>query len=267
MPIHDLFAIRYAWHPEGHSDAEMAFGGNPELRIEGMDFFIWVIVTEAGKPIVVDTGFYSGLAKRVGHSPLIEPREGIQMLGFDPAKVEDVVVTHAHYDHTGNLKDFPNARFHFGTTEMAAVTGPLMTHPQTRAGFGKRDVSTLVGFVYDDRLRFLSDEDVVLPGIRNFIAPGHTTGQLALEIDTSRGPVILTSDAVHIYSELETERPFPVFHDMSDMIMSYRKIKKRALRPDLIVPGHDADVMRRYPAASPDLEGKIVRLDRNPVSG
>jgi glyoxylase-like metal-dependent hydrolase (beta-lactamase superfamily II) len=264
MAEHQIFAIRYGWHPEGHSDAEMAFGGDPEKRVEGMDFFCWLIVTDTGRPIMVDTGFFSGIAERVGHTPLFEPADGVRMLGFDPAKIDDVIVTHAHYDHTGNLGDFPNARFHMGATEMASITGPLMTHPTTRGGFGKRDVKSLVGFVYEDRMRFLADEDEVFPGIRSFIVPGHTTGQLALEVDTARGPVIVASDAVHIYSELESERPFPVFHDMGAMIMSYRKIKARAERPDLIVPGHDADVTRRYPAASPELAGKVVRLDCDP---
>ena len=262
--MNELFAIRYAWHPDGHTDAEMAFGGDPAKRVEGMDFFCWLIVTEAGKPIVVDTGFFPGLAARVGHTPLFHPADGVRMLGFDPETIEDVIVTHCHYDHTGNLNSFPNARFHMGATEMASVTGPLMTHPATRAGFGKRDVSTLVGFVYEDRMRFLADEDEVFPGVRSFLAPGHTTGQLALEVDTARGPVILTSDAVHTYDELETERPFPVFHDMGAMVMSFRMIKQRAVRPDLIVPGHDADVTRRYPAAGPEHEGKIVRRDRDP---
>jgi glyoxylase-like metal-dependent hydrolase (beta-lactamase superfamily II) len=265
MPIHELYAIRYGYHPDGHTDAEMAFGGDPSIRVEGMDFFIWLIVTDQGKPIVVDTGFFPGLAERVGHAPLINPADGVRMAGFDPAAVQDVIITHAHYDHTGNLGDFSNARFHMGATEMASVTGPLMTHPATRAGFGKRDIKTLVGFVYEDRMRFLDDEDEVFPGIRSFILPGHTTGQLALEIDTARGPVIVASDAVHLYSELETERPFPVFHDMGAMIMSYRKLKARAARPNLIVPGHDADVTRRYPALAPEFENKIVRLDRDPL--
>ena len=265
MPMHELYAIRYGWHPDGHSDAEMAFGGDPNVRVEGMDFFIWLIVTDQGKPIVVDTGFFAGLAERIGHAPLISPADGVRMAGFDPAAIEDVIITHAHYDHTGNLGDFPNARFHMGATEMASITGPLMTHPTTRAGFGKRDVKTLVGFVYEDRMRFLDDEDVVCPGVRSFILPGHTTGQLALEVDTARGPVIVASDAIHLYSELETERPFPVFHDMGAMIMSYRKLKARAAHPDLIVPGHDADVTRRYPALAPEFEGKIMRLDRDPL--
>lgn len=266
MVAHEVFALRYAWKPDGHSDADMAFGGDPEKRVEGMDFFCWLIVTEAGRPIMVDTGFFSGLAPRLGYAPLFEPADGVRMLGFDPAKIEDVIITHAHYDHVGNLAAFPNARFHIGATEMQSITGPLMTHPTTRGGFGKRDVKTLVGLTFEDRVRFLDDEDAPFLGIRSFIVPGHTTGQLALEVDTGRGAVILASDAVHLYSELETERPFPVFHDMGAMIMSYRKLKARARRPDLIVPGHDADVARRYPAAGPEFAGKIVRLDCDPAS-
>jgi hypothetical protein len=33
-----------------------------------------------------------------------------------------------------------------------------------------------------------------------------------------------------------------------------------------VVPGHDPDVLRRYPAAKPGLEGWVVRLDAEPKS-
>jgi hypothetical protein len=44
------------------------------------------------------------------------------------------------------------------------------------------------------------------------------------------------------------------------MVAGYARLVELADAPGLIVPGHDPLVMRRYPAARPDLEGVAVRL-------
>jgi hypothetical protein len=41
-------------------------------------------------------------------------------------------------------------------------------------------------------------------------------------------------------------------------------LKKLANTPRHIVPGHDPQVLARYPSAKPGLEGWIVRLDVAP---
>jgi hypothetical protein len=46
------------------------------------------------------------------------------------------------------------------------------------------------------------------------------------------------------------------------MLAGYDKLQKLADgRLDMVVPGHDAAVMKRYPASRKDLEGISVRLD------
>jgi hypothetical protein len=46
------------------------------------------------------------------------------------------------------------------------------------------------------------------------------------------------------------------------MLAGYDKLKKLAEgRIDMVVPGHDAEVMKRYPPSKPELAGWAVRLD------
>jgi hypothetical protein len=47
-------------------------------------------------------------------------------------------------------------------------------------------------------------------------------------------------------------------------VAGYRRLAELADAPELVVPGHDPLVMRRYAAPSPDLEGIAVRLDERP---
>jgi glyoxylase-like metal-dependent hydrolase (beta-lactamase superfamily II) len=47
----------------------------------------------------------------------------VEALGFRPADVRHVVITHADPDHTGGLADFPHAEAHLSAEEHAALGG------------------------------------------------------------------------------------------------------------------------------------------------
>jgi glyoxylase-like metal-dependent hydrolase (beta-lactamase superfamily II) len=66
-------------------------------------------------------------------------------------------------------------------------------------------------------------------------------------VDAGAGPVVLTSDAVHLYEELELDRPFAVMHDLEQMYAAYDFVKELARsRRAVVVPGHDPDVFVRH---------------------
>lgn len=48
----------------------------------------------------------------------------VRSLGFEPADVTDVVVTHLDLDHAGGLADFPGARVHVFADELDAALAP-----------------------------------------------------------------------------------------------------------------------------------------------
>jgi hypothetical protein len=49
------------------------------------------------------------------------------------------------------------------------------------------------------------------------------------------------------------------------MLEGFRRLRRLAARPELIVPGHDPEVMRRYPPSDAGLGGIAVRLDVDPA--
>jgi hypothetical protein len=63
---------------------------------------------------------------------------------------------------------------------------------------------------------------------------------------------------------MEQGRPFPIVHDMGEVLEAYETVRRLAASPDHIIPGHDPLVMDRYPAASPELAGIVARLDLAP---
>src|SRR5215208_6193648 len=84
-----------------------------------MDYFVWAAVS-SDHTVVVDTGFSAEVAARRGREHLRRPADGLEALGIDCTRVPHVVLTHLHYDHIGNLEDFPAAPFVVQEEEMAS---------------------------------------------------------------------------------------------------------------------------------------------------
>jgi len=125
-------------------------------------------------------------------------------------------------------------------------------------------VLEMVRLTYGDRVVFHAGDEEIAPGVTVHHLPGHTRGLQAVRVDTARGPVVLASDTAHYYESFEQETPFQTHENLFEMLESHRKL--RALAPDNahIVPGHDPDVLQRYPAPRPELEGIVARLDVAP---
>ena len=105
---------------------------------------------------------------------------------------------------------------------------------------------------------------VCAPGIDVHLVPGHTPGIQVVSVNTARGKVVLASDSTHYYENMETGEPFATTYDAAQVVAGFRMLEELADSKRHIVPGHDPLVMRRYPAASKDLEGIVVRLDADP---
>ena len=258
---YEIFAIKYG---ERMGQRGTIFvHGDPHDAPLAMDYFIWVIRNHL-RTIVVDVGFGREEGERRGRTYLRSPTEGLALLDVDAKEVEDVIITHMHYDHAGNLEQFPKARFHIQDAEMALVTGRAMTHPLLRHSFRLEDVIDMVRLTYGDRVVFHNGEEAIAPGVTVHHLPGHTRGMQAVRVKSPRGPVVLASDVAHYYESIEEETAFLTHEDLFQMLESYRELKALASDNRHIVPGHDPQVMRRYPAPTPELKNVVVRLDVPP---
>lgn len=260
--VYEVYAIKYG-EVTNRAVSENYIGGDPHDRSGQLDFFVWAIVGKR-KTWVVDTGFTHEVAAMRGRTLQRLPREGLELIGVDAAKVEDVIVTHLHYDHAGTLSDFANARFHLHDDEMAYATGRCMCHGVLRAPYHVDDVCTMVRKVYAEQVDFHDVDEEVAPGISVHLCAGHAKGLMSVRVNTRRGQVVLASDASHFYMNMEEKKPFPIVWSVGDMLESWEKLKRLADSPKHVVPGHDPLVLKRYPAASAELEGVVVRLDAVP---
>lgn len=264
MQPFELFAIRYARNGPRNASQNVISGDFHETHSD-LDFFVWV-AKRSDRVFLIDTGMSEETAKRRGDEFIRAPADAVRLLGLDSAKLEDIILTHLHYDHSGMLHRFPNARFHVQDTELAYATGRCMCSRLLRRGYEVDDVVHLVKCVYSDRLAFADENVEITSGLSLHRVGGHTGGSQVVRVWTERGWMVLASDASHLYFNIRKHAPFPSVYRVDEMMEGYRIIHGLAEGSwDHVVPGHDPLVMKMYPAASKELEGIVVRLDQAPI--
>ena len=260
-PLYEIFAIKYA-ERMGTRGGMFVGGDCPDAPLQ-MDYFVWA-VRNPERTVVVDLGFCREEAARRGRTFLRCPTDGLRLLGIDPAGMRDVIITHMHYDHVGNLSLFPNARFHIQDAELAFATGRAMTHGALSHSFRIDDVLELVRLVHEGRVVFHSGDEEIFPGVALHHIGGHSRGLQSVRVNTRRGWVLIASDAAHYYENFLKKLTFPTHVDNFRMLEGYRRIRALAPSDAHIVPGHDPAVLARYPSPSPGLAGIVARLDVDP---
>lgn len=261
LPEYQVFAIRYAYVDRVRRENFIDTHDAHDLPMP-MDYFIWLIRRE-DQVFLIDTGFNQSAADARGRRLLRCPIRALEALGLSAADVTDVIITHMHYDHAGNVDLLPQARFHLQESEMRFATGRYMLYRPLRQSFNVEDVINLVRGVHQQRVVFHDGDVELTPGIELLHIGGHTLGLQAVRVHTARGWVVLASDASHYYSNMEEDSPFPVVLDVGTMLDGYRKLLAKASSRDHIVPGHDPRVREIYPYHG-DPKDDIVSLHLPP---
>ena len=259
----ELFALRYATN-SGRKLIQNALGADIHESGPDLDFFVW-IAKRSDRTFVIDTG-YDYAQGEIRQRPILRsPVEALRLLGIDAAKIDEVILTHLHFDHAGMMPAFGRACFHVQASEVAYATGPCMCHTFLRTAFDVEDVVHMVRLVYSGRINFHNGVTQLADGLTLHHIGGHTGGLQVVRVFTKRGWVVLASDAAHYYLNMERGLPFPIVQNIAGVLDGFKTINQLADTPDHIIPGHDPLVTRLYPAVSKELAGIAMRLDEPPA--
>ncbi|MEM1236865.1 MAG: N-acyl homoserine lactonase family protein [Pseudomonadota bacterium] len=255
----NVHAVKYADRNARTRADSFLFDDNHD-QPHAMDYFIWVLEKD-GRRILVDTGYDAAEAAARDRPIALDPREALKPLGIEAQSVDEVIVTHLHYDHAGGLHLFPNATLHLQAAEMAFATGPCMCHGLLKAPFTADHVCEAVKRLYAGRVIFHDGDGQVAEGVTVHRIGGHSRGLQAVRVLTDAGWLCLASDAAHYYENAFEKKPFPIVVDVEDMMAGFDTIQRLASEPRLIVPGHDPLVRKIFPEVAPG----IHRLDQGPL--
>ena len=153
-------------------------------------------------------------------------RAQMQAIGLDPDAVTRIVLGHGHWDHAGQLSEFPNAVLYIQKEELKQIdffldypvdfnaghiravntidplTGLQVGPPQQACarspvcGYPPQTVQEILGKVLNGKAKIVDGRHQVAPGL--IIHPafrGHTYGSQLLQVNTARGQLVFGSDA------------------------------------------------------------------------
>ncbi len=189
--------------------------------------------------ILIDTGFnYPRLSEEmktgIAWSPILQLRNQIAGLGYDPDNVRHVVLSHLHFDHAGQMEDFPTATFHFRKSEWESA----MTCPSS--DYFPEDYVCAKNFV----LHFLPETgDVDLFGDGSVLCldtKGHSAGHQSFVVYLKNtGKILLTIDAAHLPAYFHTTDFFQNSWDPLLCVDSVKRIQQLQSECAITILGHD----------------------------
>ena len=139
--------------------------------------------------------------------------EQVRGLGFDPADVRHIAVTHLDLDHAGGLPDFPDAEVHvFAPEQERAVAPPLRDRARYRHGHFDHGPNWRTYTVEGDSW-FGFESIRVLPGTDPEILliplAGHSVGHCGVAVPDGEGWMLHCGDAYFHRNQLETPPSCP----------------------------------------------------------
>jgi glyoxylase-like metal-dependent hydrolase (beta-lactamase superfamily II) len=162
-----------------------------------------------------------------------------------PEDVTDIIVSHIHWDHADGVDLFPNARVWIQKDEYQHHIGPA-GEPRERA-VDSADATMFASLSKRGRVQLVNgDSTEIIPGITVFTGGKHTFGSQYATVRTKNGTVVIASDNLYLYENLERHRPIAQTLDSLSNLRAQQRMTRLASNPRLIVPGHDPAVFVRF---------------------
>ena len=248
-PKYEIYAIRYATIGD-FQIAGLVAGADPSRKMD-LAMMVWLIKGE-GRNILVDAGFYREQFFKQWKSirDFQKPSEALARVGLKPEDITDVIITHMHWDHADGMDLFPKAKIWIQKDEYTYYTGDAWHAKKTHGGIDPDDVLAIVKLNMDGRVQMVNgDDQEILPGIACFIGGKHTFQSQYVSVSTAKGKVVLASDNMYLYENLEKHVPIAATLDPDSNLRAQDRMKQIASDPRLIIPGHDPAVFTKFPAA------------------
>ena len=249
-PQYEVYAIRYATIPDFAVNGLVA-GAEAGRKLD-IAMLVWLIRGN-GKNILFDSGFYREQFFKQWHvTDFSKPSDAVKRAGVAPEEITDVIVSHMHWDHADGMDLFPKAKVWLQKEELEYYAGSAWQSRRTHGGIDPDDVMVAVRLNTQGRVGLVDgDAKEVLPGIMAYTGGKHTYASQFITVNTAAGTVVLASDNMYLYENLDKHVPIAATLDAASNLRAQDRMRDLAARPELIIPGHDPAVMTRFHEVAP----------------
>src|SRR2546427_3320828 len=254
---YEIYAVRYA--TLANFPVSSLVGGADRSRRLDIAMMIWVLKGNDGRIAIVDSGFHrEQYFRQFTVRDYLKPSEAIAPLGLKPEDVTDLLITHMHWDHAGGIDLFPAARVWIQKDEYDYYTSDAWQSRTTHGGIDADDVVEIVKRNTQGKVSFVrGDDDTSLSGITFGIGGKHTRAAQFVAVQTAARMVVLASDNMYLYENVETQTAISQTLDAASNLRTQDRMRSIAGEPRFLVPGHDPAVFARFPRVS----DRIVRIE------
>jgi glyoxylase-like metal-dependent hydrolase (beta-lactamase superfamily II) len=223
-------------------------------------YYVWLLLS-ADRTILVDTGMDPDAGRTLPRwSYRASPFEILRAVGVAVEDIDTVVLTHLHYDHAGGVRALPCARVVVQRAELDYWTSLAATRISREAWLiDPRDLAHLTVLAETGRVDVAAGDTQIGPGLSAHLVGGHTAGTQILVVQSATVRVVLASDAVHFFENLQTDRPGAIVHCMPAVYSAFDRARVLAAGGP-IVPGHDPEVLARFSRPDAGLPDHVVRI-------
>lgn len=256
-PVYEIYALKY-FGLHSVPVSELALGA-PAKDTMNMFFMFWLIKGNNGKNILVDAGFLNDLDiyKTLNKSFYTRPDTVLQEMNIKADEITDIIFTHPHWDHVDGVSLFHNAHVWIQKEDYNYFVGEAWQKQGRHGGFYKRDVDSLVSLNIAGKLTLVDGDDKeIMPGIKVYTGSHHTFNSQYVLVETGGDKIILASDNIWIYYNLDhlTSSPYPNgTFDTTAYVKSMQRMKTQASDIKYIIPGHDPAVFSKFPLVKSDI--------------
>ncbi len=166
--------------------------------------------------------------------------------GFDPAKVDTVLISHFHPDHIYGLMEketnkpvFPNAEIIVSDVEYKFWTDPALIEklPEGRKPLARRIQATFPNW---KNIRQVTGEADVAPGVRLVMMPGHTPGHRAFHLSSGSDQLMLSNDTCYVPALVVANPGWRGAYDQDGALAeaSRRKLMDRVIADKMMICGY-----------------------------
>ena len=180
--------------------------------------YCYVVIKSGDHVAMVDIGYNDkDYGRYIADKFLVEnwhdPREVLAPCGIRPEDVDTIFITHAHFDHMGNIDAFPNATFYIQERELSKWIWAMSLPDRMRymmVATDPSDVLRVADLARQGRLRLIDGAmQDALPGVDLHAAPDtHTYGCQWVHVrndlkSQSHNSWVLAGDLIYVYENLE----------------------------------------------------------------